>query len=324
MLPVETKQQKAISLQSWHLFSWDFRIFQTSRDFYLEFSFLIYIFILTGNSLIIIITRVDPMLQTPLRSSLQIATGNLLRICHSGILVTLGLRTEAFLHWAAPSDALLSCPRSARRVLCPCVSTRSSPGHWKRFFLFRGRSSWEQRPEPCASACSICAAPSAHEYRTGPQSSLRLGAEFQSRQHDTPGVLTALLRLTPDRPLLLWHPPAWSPWPVGTLRFNKFVSSCGLLRCLPRFLSSWFLSSWFLSSWNVKIISAIWKPHSATGQSRAFSTCSSCLTVVLLLFGSVTIAYLHPKPNHSTGTWQTLSVSYTATTPVFNTLLLQS
>ena len=89
-----------------------------------------------------------------------------------------------------------------------------------------------------------------------------------------------------------------------------------LLCCLPR-----FLSSWFVSSWNVKIISAAWKPRSATGRSRAFSTCSSHLTVVLLLFGSVTIACLHPKPNHSTGTDKMPSVSYTAATPVFNTLL---
>ena len=45
--------------------------------------FLIFIFIFTGNSLIIIITKVDPMLQTPLYFSL--ANFSSLEICHVSV-----------------------------------------------------------------------------------------------------------------------------------------------------------------------------------------------------------------------------------------------
>ncbi|XP_004648920.2 olfactory receptor 10AG1-like, partial [Octodon degus] len=60
-----------------------------------------------------------------------------------------------------------------------------------------------------------------------------------------------------------------------------------------------------------KIISKILKLPSATSQSKAFSTCSSHLAVVVLFFGSAIITYLRPKSSHSSGTDKVLSVFYT-------------
>ncbi|ELW53717.1 Olfactory receptor 10AG1 [Tupaia chinensis] len=49
------------------------------------------------------------------------------------------------------------------------------------------------------------------------------------------------------------------------------------------------------------IISNILKLSSAKGRSKAFSTCSSHLTVVVLFYGTATIAYLQPKTKQSEG-----------------------
>ncbi|XP_032215749.1 olfactory receptor 10AG1-like [Mustela erminea] len=71
----------------------------------------------------------------------------------------------------------------------------------------------------------------------------------------------------------------------------------------------------------VKIISTILKFPSARGRSKAFSTCSSHLIVVLLFFGSASITYLSPKSSHSAGTDKLLSLFYTIVTPMFNPMI---
>ncbi|XP_037377429.1 olfactory receptor 10AG1-like [Talpa occidentalis] len=70
-----------------------------------------------------------------------------------------------------------------------------------------------------------------------------------------------------------------------------------------------------------KIISTILKLPTASGRAKAFSTCSSHLIVVVLFFGSATITYLRPKSNHSAGTDKLLSLFYTIVTPMFNPLI---
>ncbi|XP_055990509.1 olfactory receptor 10AG1-like [Sorex fumeus] len=71
----------------------------------------------------------------------------------------------------------------------------------------------------------------------------------------------------------------------------------------------------------VKIISTILKMPSATGRFKAFSTCSSHLIVVLLFFGSITINYLRPKSNHSALSDKMFSLFYTIVTPLFNPMI---
>ncbi|XP_006920835.2 olfactory receptor 10AG1 [Pteropus alecto] len=71
----------------------------------------------------------------------------------------------------------------------------------------------------------------------------------------------------------------------------------------------------------VKIILTILKLPSAIGRAKAFSTCSSHLMVVALFFGSGVIAYLRPKSGHSTVMDKFLSLFYTTLTPVFNPII---
>ncbi|XP_006902328.1 PREDICTED: olfactory receptor 10AG1-like [Elephantulus edwardii] len=70
-----------------------------------------------------------------------------------------------------------------------------------------------------------------------------------------------------------------------------------------------------------KIISTILKLPSTTSQTKAFSTCSSHLIVVLLFFGSATISYLRPKNNQSEESGKVLSLFYTILTPMFNPMI---
>ncbi|XP_036733032.2 olfactory receptor 10AG1-like [Manis pentadactyla] len=70
-----------------------------------------------------------------------------------------------------------------------------------------------------------------------------------------------------------------------------------------------------------KIISTILKLPSATSRAKAFSTCSSHLMVVALFYGSATITYLQPKTSHSARTGKVLSLFYTIVTPMFNPMI---
>ncbi|XP_047548223.1 olfactory receptor 10AG1-like [Lutra lutra] len=75
-----------------------------------------------------------------------------------------------------------------------------------------------------------------------------------------------------------------------------------------------------LSSYS-KIVSTILSLPTAGGRAKAFSTCSSHLLVVLLFFGSASITYLRPKSSHSAGTDKLLSLFYTIVTPMFNPMI---
>uniref|UniRef100_A0A8C3SUY2 Olfactory receptor n=1 Tax=Chelydra serpentina TaxID=8475 RepID=A0A8C3SUY2_CHESE len=66
------------------------------------------------------------------------------------------------------------------------------------------------------------------------------------------------------------------------------------------------------------IVSTIMKMPSAQGRHKAFSTCSSHLTVVTLFYGSAIIVYLKPKSRGSVDTDKLLSLFYTIMTPMFN------
>ncbi|XP_037377266.1 olfactory receptor 10AG1-like [Talpa occidentalis] len=71
----------------------------------------------------------------------------------------------------------------------------------------------------------------------------------------------------------------------------------------------------------MKIISTILKLPSATGRTKAFSTCSSHLMVVTLFFGSGIIVYFRPKSTHSSGLDKYFSLMYSILIPVFNPII---
>jgi olfactory receptor len=70
-----------------------------------------------------------------------------------------------------------------------------------------------------------------------------------------------------------------------------------------------------------KLMSNILKLTSAIGRANGFSTCSSHLTVVVLFYGSASITYLQPKTNQSEGIGKLLSLFYTILTPTLNPII---
>lgn len=71
----------------------------------------------------------------------------------------------------------------------------------------------------------------------------------------------------------------------------------------------------------VRILAAILKIPSAEGRSKAFSTCASHVTVVVLFYGSAILMYMRPKSSHSPGMDKVLSLIYSVVTPMFNPMI---
>ncbi|VCW69081.1 unnamed protein product [Gulo gulo] len=69
------------------------------------------------------------------------------------------------------------------------------------------------------------------------------------------------------------------------------------------------------------IVAAILKIRSAEGRHKAFSTCSSHLTVVLLQYGCCSLIYLRPSSSYNPEMGRVVSVVYTFVTPVLNPLI---
>ncbi|XP_027705468.1 olfactory receptor 508-like [Vombatus ursinus] len=71
----------------------------------------------------------------------------------------------------------------------------------------------------------------------------------------------------------------------------------------------------------VYILFSVLKITSTEGRSKAFSTCSSHLTAVLLFYGTITFIYVMPKSSYSTDENKVVSVFYMVMIPMLNPLI---
>ncbi|XP_041510450.1 olfactory receptor 10A7-like [Microtus oregoni] len=70
-----------------------------------------------------------------------------------------------------------------------------------------------------------------------------------------------------------------------------------------------------------RILAAVlWMP-SASGRHKALSTCASHLIVVILFYGTTGVIHLRPKASYSPESKQVVSLSYTMVTPMLNPLI---
>ncbi|XP_054999044.1 olfactory receptor 8K3-like [Sorex araneus] len=69
------------------------------------------------------------------------------------------------------------------------------------------------------------------------------------------------------------------------------------------------------------ILIAILRMKSAEGRRKAFSTCGSHLTVVTVFYGTLTFMYVNPKSTHSFDTDKMASIFYTLIIPMLNPLI---
>ena len=61
--------------------------------------------------------------------------------------------------------------------------------------------------------------------------------------------------------------------------------------------------------------------NSAEGRKKAFMTCSSHMTVVILFYGTSTYSYMFPSSYHTSEKDMAVSIFYTILTPVLNPLI---
>ncbi|XP_066485832.1 olfactory receptor 1G1-like [Tiliqua scincoides] len=71
----------------------------------------------------------------------------------------------------------------------------------------------------------------------------------------------------------------------------------------------------------INIISTILKINSAEGRRKTFSTCSSHLIIVVLLYGTGYIRYLRPSSASSVVLDELLSIQYSISTPMLNPII---
>ena len=69
------------------------------------------------------------------------------------------------------------------------------------------------------------------------------------------------------------------------------------------------------------ILEAILRMHSAEGRHKAFSTCGSHLTVVTVFYGTLIFMYVQPESSHSFDTDKVASIFYTLIIPMLNPLI---
>ncbi|XP_018107091.2 olfactory receptor 10C1-like [Xenopus laevis] len=77
----------------------------------------------------------------------------------------------------------------------------------------------------------------------------------------------------------------------------------------------------FILGTYISIIVTIIRIPSKCGRQKAFSTCSSHLTVVCMYYGTLISIYIYPPGNHSVNANKFLSLLYTFVTPLFNPII---
>ncbi|XP_075186141.1 olfactory receptor 5AP2-like isoform X1 [Anomaloglossus baeobatrachus] len=71
----------------------------------------------------------------------------------------------------------------------------------------------------------------------------------------------------------------------------------------------------------VHIIFTIFKIRSSQGRQKAFSTCTSHLTVVSVYYGTIMFMYLKPRSTYSPEIGKIVSILYTVVTPMLNPVI---
>ncbi|XP_032070118.1 olfactory receptor 2A12-like [Thamnophis elegans] len=71
----------------------------------------------------------------------------------------------------------------------------------------------------------------------------------------------------------------------------------------------------------IRILVAILKIQSVQGQHKAFFTCGSHMTVVVLFYGSAIFMYMRPESSHSSGQDKIVSLFYSIVAPIFNPMI---
>ncbi|XP_037377280.1 olfactory receptor 10AG1-like [Talpa occidentalis] len=266
------------------------------QGFLLGVFLIIYAFILMGNSLIIMITKVDPSLQTPMYFFLR--NFSLLEICYVSVTVP-RLLTDL-------------CRQYGNISLLACAIQMF-------FFLIL-----------VDTECFILTAMAYDRYVAICNPLL-----YPVIMNDRLCMQLAVVCWTTAIPIhTLFISMVFSSTFCGCNQLNHFFCDappvvqliCGdsfmvemLLYMITALVAS--IPSFLIFGSYVKIVSTIVKLPSATGRAKAFSTCFSHFMVVALFFGSGIIVYFKSMTSHSTGVDKFLSLFYTVLIPMLNPII---
>ncbi|XP_074083937.1 olfactory receptor 10AG1-like [Macrotis lagotis] len=266
------------------------------QGFLFSIFLLIYMTILVGNGLIIIITKVDPTLQTPMYFFLR--HFSFIEICYTTVtlprmftnhltqrrnisFLACAIQLCFFLIWGG-TECFLLAVMAYDRYMAICNPLNYSLIMNQKFCICLVVACW-------ISAIPI---PVAQTY-------LIFSLYFCSSN--------LLNHVFCDVPPLL-------NLACGDTTIIELYTYAGA------FLSAVIPFLMILVSY-IKIIATIQKLPSAMGRQKAFSTCSSHLIVVSLFFGSGIISYFLPNSIKSAEVDKVLSLIYTTMTPMFNPLI---
>ncbi|XP_029435752.1 olfactory receptor 5B21-like [Rhinatrema bivittatum] len=257
---------------------------------------LIYLITLLGNLVIITVTRADPCLHTPMYfflSNLALTdicctstvTPKLLEIFHSGdkTISYVGCILQLFFFMGhACTEAFLLTTMAYDRYVAVC-----DPLHYLLIMNHR-----------------VCVLLAVTSWITGFLNSMAVTASITRLSFcDSNQINHLFCDLLPLLKL--------SCTDTATTQSLVFVESAFM--AVPAFLVT-------LTSY-IYIISAILRIRSAEGKRKAFSTCSSHLTVVSMFYLSVFCMYLRPTSTYSQEQGKFLSVVYTTVTPMLNPII---
>ena len=110
----------------------------------------------------------------------------------------------------------------------------------------------------------------------------------------------------------------WPPLSIQACCGNPFVNEIAVYAVVVVFIMVSFL---LIGVSYGKIISNILKPRSARGRAKAFSTCSSHLTLAVLFYGTASTTHLQHKANQSEETGKLISLFYTVWIPTLNPII---
>ncbi|XP_003466097.1 olfactory receptor 13A1 [Cavia porcellus] len=256
----------------------------------------LYTVALTGNVLIILAISLNPGLHTPMYFFLfNLATMDI--ICTSSIMpkALQGLRSEQstisyggcmaqlyFLTWAASSELLLLTVMAYDRYAAICHPLHYGAMMSKAFCSLLATGVW-----------TLCA------FNTAIHTGLMLRLDFCG-----PNIITHFFCEVP--PLLLL---SCSSTYVNSIMIVLADAFYGVLNFLMTIVSYGF------------IISSILKMRTSEGKQKAFSTCSSHLTVVCMYYTAVFYAYISPVSSYDAEKSKLAGVLYTVLSPTLNPII---
>ncbi|XP_074131991.1 olfactory receptor 10AG1-like [Sminthopsis crassicaudata] len=272
-----------------------FSEFPNIQGFLFVLFLFIYISILLGNSLIIVITNVEPALQTPMYYFL--GNFSFLEICYTSVTLPRMLMNL----WSQKRNiSLVSCAVQMCffLILAAVESFLLAVMAYDRYMAIC-------RPlyYPLIMNHKMCVQMVIGSWITGIP--VLIGQTYQIFSVPFCGS-NKLNHVFCDMPPLMKLTCGDTSWDKFFIYFD-----CFLFGLIPFIL--------ILFSY-IRILNAILKLPSTTGRSKAFSTCSSHLIVVCLFYGSGFIAYLLSMSSYS-DRMEKISLIYIIVTPMFNPLI---